>query len=162
MDRRDFIATGLSSLVTCTCSYARRAAAKSVVRGCRVSAGGEEEWADMRELLRSSSGEKGMDRRCNGHAKKLSEYFGVRPGFSFYEEGPDEDKNALAIPHPFFPEQGPDGTVMLGIHLTWHLARAGDFFRILEAHGDRSKCSQPDARQPVWRASSPLSLFPCA
>jgi hypothetical protein len=38
MNRQDFIATGLSSLVMCTCTYARSAAAKPVVQGCRMAA----------------------------------------------------------------------------------------------------------------------------
>jgi hypothetical protein len=32
MNRRDFVATGLTSLLTCTCGYARRASAKPTLR----------------------------------------------------------------------------------------------------------------------------------
>lgn len=72
MNRRDFVATGLSSLVTCTCGYARKASAKAAIRGCRMAAAGDDERSEMRGLLRRSSGiGSGFDNMCNVYADIL-------------------------------------------------------------------------------------------
>ena len=58
MHRRDFIATGLSSLLISNCSYIQRASAKVARQGCLTAAASGAEWDseldEMHKLLRST------------------------------------------------------------------------------------------------------------
>src|SRR5262249_16082166 len=120
MKRRDFVATALSSLATCTCGYARRASAKPVIRGCRIAAASANDWSDLRQLMTDRFEQGLLPEECLRNAKMLGEFFGVRPGFSWYND--EDGENALAVSYVFFPRQGPDGTVIIGKGLIFHFS----------------------------------------
>jgi hypothetical protein len=114
MNRRDFFAAGLSSLMTWKCGYAQRASAKALIRGCRTAAASNADMNLTRSSFRQASGFGfNFERECIQHTELLKKTFGVRPGFTYYED----EENALATRYPYFGEKGPDGTVMLGINL---------------------------------------------
>ena len=117
MDRRNFILR-LSSLMACQCSCGLSANARPRAQGCRslASSSGVSALDEMRGLLQTSSGlGPAFDQECEAVVREFKEMFGVNPGFSFYQDGPGDQRNALA--DSFSYAGGVDGTVMIGLHL---------------------------------------------
>jgi len=111
MDRRSFVQTGLSALLTYNCSFARAQAA-TTLHGCRMATkpGG----ALGVTLLEGDDGIPKDLQDLHSVLPALAELFGARPGMSYYDDG--AGPNALAYPTAIFPD-GPDGTVLMGINL---------------------------------------------
>src|SRR5262249_43081066 len=113
LDRRAFLAGASSTIVACTCSFARAQGA-AATQGCRTAAAGD---ILLKDRIRYSSGNDPVDRFCRHWHSALLNEFALRPGFGFFDDG--DQPNALATPAVLIPE-GVDGTVLLGIALLNH------------------------------------------
>jgi hypothetical protein len=113
MDRRAFVVSGSSTLIACTCSFARPHAARAD-HGCRAAAAGG---VLLKDRIRHSSGRETVDRFCRDWRSAIVSEFELRPGLAFFEDG--DQPNSLATPAALIPE-GPDGAVLLGICLINH------------------------------------------
>lgn len=111
MDRRDFVVAAIAGLLSYGCGRCDSANAGSNARGCRRAGAGADA---VTYELRASSGDETVDKSCRDVVNSLIADFGVRPGFSFYDEG--TFGNAEATVKVMFPD-GPDGTVLLGTTL---------------------------------------------
>jgi hypothetical protein len=134
MDRREFTATGLSTLLTYTCGRTRPVmAAEPDIQGCRMASAGDASFLSRVLSLPPRGAPYTMFPWLRTDPKSaidfykvkdfLNEKFGVRPALRPYDDRPSP--NAIAIPEARFPNEGPDGTVLLGIGLVDEEMRHG-------------------------------------
>jgi hypothetical protein len=108
MDRRRFLVCSCSLLASS--SGVRDARAATGVEGCRKGAS-----AGLGDIaLRATSTRPFYDTFCRHWHGMLAADFGVRPGFSFFDDA--DWPNAYAESTPLSPD-APDGAVLLGIEL---------------------------------------------
>jgi hypothetical protein len=96
-----------------------------------------------------TSGSPTLDKSCQRVLVLLAEKFGVRPGFTFYDDS--DGANALSDPIARFSD-GPDGTIMLGVNLIKYEAQ-----RIVERvvdGGDKEANTTDIAIEPTFRTLS--------
>jgi hypothetical protein len=150
MNRRAFVATGLSSLLTYNCNCSRRAIASTAIQGCRMASMGSAAFA-IRFL--DQSGDSRNDRERPFYTDRLSTAFNVRAATRVYDD--HSGANAMATPEPIFSD-GPDGTVMLGVNLlAMYRRRAFDCQNRINEEmrkpGHILSLADADARCAFWR-----------
>jgi hypothetical protein len=150
MNRRDFLASTLSSYFTWSCGCAAQASDEIV--GCRhlrlAELAEAHFWNKVIPLPGYGMsplppikldfdlplgdirfGAKNID--LPKSLSFLTEAFGVRPAFRAYDDKPFA--NALAVPTAKFPDEGPDGTVLLGAMLVAEERKRSPFSAVMGA-----------------------------